>query len=108
MEVKYLGILDREFLLHQKERKREGEKLSNWLLAFLRHPAIPFENKQSERDIQLEKLKLKILGTFCSKCGSNMFCVMHSFLSTTKKQSGNILSTIEDTILGQNVSLFSH
>jgi transposase len=125
METTYLRILKRGTAelrllspsLEGKGRRKQPpaknllDRLSahqDHVLAFLHDPAIPFDNNPSERDIRMAKLKQKISGTFRSKRGSHTFCVIRSFISTVKKQGRNILSSIEDVISEQDVSLFSH
>jgi transposase len=63
-------------------------------LRFLRGPAVPFTNKQAERDLRMMKLRIKISGGFRSIEGAVDFATIRGFLSTARKQGWNIIDAL--------------
>jgi len=61
---------------------------------------VPFDNNQAERDIRMMKVQQKISGTFRSYEGAVSFCRIRSYISTVKKQPGNVIIAIQNIFQG--------
>ncbi|WP_420459379.1 IS66 family transposase [Neolewinella sp.] len=64
------------------------DRLENWqeaVLAFSRHPAVPFTNNLGERDLRPWKTKLKVAGCFRTLQGAQYYARIKGFCSTAKK-----------------------
>jgi len=82
-------------LLRLQDRKPD-------VLRFLSNPAVPFTNNLAERDGRMMKLRQKISGGFRSTDGASDFAVVRSLISTAKKQTWDIMRTLNqspDTLL---------
>jgi transposase len=67
---------------------------------------VPFTNNQGENDIRMTKAHQKILGCFSSKQGTEMFCLLRSYLSTCRKQSVSASFTLELLFKNQLPDIF--
>ena len=65
-------------------------------LLFIRDMTAPFTNNLSERDLRSIKTKQKVSGSFRSWQGFLDFAIIKSFISTKKKQGGNLFSSIRN------------
>jgi transposase len=70
------------------------------VLAFFHDNQVPFTNNLAERDIRMIKLRLKISGCFRTLAGAQQFARIRSYLSTARKQGGNILHAIAQAMSG--------
>jgi hypothetical protein len=65
------------------ERLRDYE---NDTLRFMENALVPFSNNLGENDIRMTKVQQKISGCFRSMDGAKIFCLVRSYLSTSRKQ----------------------
>jgi transposase len=70
------------------------------VLAFLRHPEVPFDNNLAERDLRMMQVKQKISGCFRTWAGAETFVAIRSYLSTAHKQGVSMLHAIHDALFG--------
>lgn len=71
------------------------------VLAFAYDFRVPFDNNLAERDIRMMKLKDKISGTFRSPRGAECFARTRSYISTVRKNGGNVFDEIKNAFCGQ-------
>jgi transposase len=84
---------EHNLLMRLREKKDE-------VRGFLREVGLPFDN-QAERDLRMMKVQQKISGCFRSEDGAKAFCVIRSYLATARKQSLNIIGSIQSAVLGK-------
>jgi len=77
----------------KKLLKRLTEYRDNILL-FLHDIIVPFTNNLAERDIRMEKVRLKISGGFRTLKGAKNNCTIKSILSTGNKNNNNPLEIL--------------
>jgi len=75
------------------------------VLRFLSDPQVPFTNNDSEREVRMPKVKLKIIGTFRSFHGAQSFVTIRACCSSLKKQNRSILQAFETLFLGKELPL---
>ena len=62
---------------------------------------VPFDNNHAERDLRMPKLKQKTSGCFRSDTGTEDFAIIHSYLSTRRKQSDDMFNLLVLTFQGR-------
>ena len=117
MEAAYDKIIEKGFLLYPppvrppgKRGKLKKSKERNILerfrdykkeiLAFMYDFDIPFDNNLSERDIRMMKTKQKISGSFRGGDTPMEWCRTRSYISTVRKNGGNVFESLLDAING--------
>jgi transposase len=73
------------------------------VLAFVTAFAVPFDNHQAERDLRMIKMQQKVSGGFRTEAGLAHLCRIRSSLSTLRKQGGDLLVALPQTLLGHPV-----
>jgi transposase len=61
----------------------------------------PYTNNQGERDLRMTKVQQKISGCFRSKLGADMYCRIHSYLSTFGKHNVGVGKALERLFAGE-------
>ena len=74
---------------------RRLDKRYEEIMGFFEQEGIPFDNNLSERDLRMMKVREKISGTFRGEAHPSAFADIRSVISTTLKQSRNVLHDLK-------------
>ena len=116
-DKRYDQILEQGFEINPPPEKPPGKKgrvkqtppknlldrLSDYkeeTLRFMNDLRIPIDNNQSERDVRMIKVKMKVSGTFRTDEGADTFCAIRGYISTAKKNGMNIIEAIKGVFNG--------
>jgi len=89
---------------HKRGRKKKTKSLlllecfrdkKKGVLRFLHDKTVPFDNNLAERDLRMVKLKQKISGCFRTFKGGQVFCRIRSYISTIRKQNGQVWEALQ-------------
>ena len=96
--LKSAGLTAEKLLNRLTKKKAE-------VLRFMTDFRVPFDNNGSERDLRMLKLQQKIAGCFRTIEGVQTFCRVRSYLSSVRKQGGNLLAALERALNGKPIAL---
>lgn len=91
------GRLARSKSRNLLERLRDYEED---VLRFMDIEEVSFTNNQGERDIRMTKVQQKISGCFRSMQGAEIYCAVHSYLSTCRKHNIGVGEALEHLFSG--------
>ncbi len=119
-EAQFLRLLDEGDLLHPRATAPPGKRgrckqsdARNLLdrlrthqkavFCFLEDLRVDFDNNLAERDLRMVKVQQKVSGCFRSVAGAHAFARIRGYLSTLRKQSLPLLSSLQATLVGHPV-----
>jgi len=95
-----------------RQKRRIGDNLAirflehkHEVLRFLWDPQVPFTNNHAEQQLRMEKVRLKISGTFRSVQGAQHCYRIRSYLMTMRKQGHNVLTALQQLVRGNPIPL---
>lgn len=111
LRKQYRQIVQEGMKLHPPPQKKKGQrgriaksksrnllerlqKCEDQYLRFMIQSEAQFDNNRAERDLRMNKVKMKISGCFRSERGAKYFARMRSFILTMQKNERNILEEL--------------
>ena len=125
IERRYQVILDAGFAANaapevaadepKKRGRKKQSKAKNLLdrldkhrfevLAFAYDFRVPFDNNLAERDLRMVKVQQKVSGCFRTLERAKVFCRIRGYVSTVRKQGGNVLAALDAAVRGRPLHL---
>ena len=66
---------------------------------------VPFNNNQTERDLQIITVQQKVSGNFHSQAVAKRCCVISSYISTVRQEGQNLIKVIKADLTSNPVRL---
>ncbi|HLZ57555.1 MAG TPA: IS66 family transposase [Ktedonosporobacter sp.] len=119
-EAQFLRLLDEGDRLHPRATAPPGQRgrckqsdarnlldrlrtQQKAVFCFLEDLRVDFDNNLAERDLRMVKVQQKVSGCFRSLAGAHAFARIRGYLSTLRKQSLPLLSSLQATLVGHPV-----